>query len=449
MSEETTPVEPEDRIYSPDQGKGGLYLRYARAFFLAVFVGGGIGFVGGLFQIILEAWSQPPDFFRNMEYGLPLSIAVTIVGLFFAFFLIRRFAPEASGSGVQEMEGALASLRPVRWQRVLPVKFISGVITLGLGMVMGREGPTIQMGGNIGRMITSLTRTDDHHIVHSLIAAGSGAGLSAAFNSPFAGILFVVEEMRRQFNFTFISFQSVIIACISAVCVLNLMVGTGPSVPMPVYPSPELKSLWIFLLFGACFGAMGVVFNKMLLITLDFFARVESGAYYATIAFFGAVLALLCWYVPDAVGGGYRILGKVFQDNYALSTLFSLFAIRFVMTMLCYGSGAAGGILAPMLALGTLFGMGFGHIAQDMFPNLVSHPGFFTVAGMGALFSSTVRAPMTGIILVIEMTWNYQMILPLMITCISAVVVAEILGGKPIYSQLLERTLKRAGQVAG
>ena len=130
-----------------------------------------------------------------------LSALLAMVG----YFLVRRFAPEAGGSGIPEIEGALEELRPVRWWRVLPVKFIGGMGTLGAGMVLGREGPTVQLGGNVGRMVLDIFRMRGTEARHTLLATGAAAGLSAAFNAPLAGILFIIEEMRPQFRYNLIS----------------------------------------------------------------------------------------------------------------------------------------------------------------------------------------------------------------------------------------------------
>lgn len=152
---------------------------------------------------------------------------------------------------------------------------------------------------------------------------------------------------------------------------------------------------------------------------------------------------MLLLYLPELTGGGISLIPDATNGKYSISLLFILFLARVATTLLCFGSGAPGGIFAPMLALGTLFGTFFGSIVQMYFPELGLEPGMFAIAGMGALFAATVRAPITGILLVIEMTNNYHLILPLIITTIGATVLAQVLGGKPIYSQLLHRTMKK------
>jgi len=420
--------------------------------FWAFVVGSLTGFLGGIFQIILNdftrwrvslvGWAQNYDV---LGWAIPILFSAILV--YIALLIVRRFAPETSGSGVQEIEGALDDLRPLRWKRVLPVKFIGGIFALGGGMVLGREGPTIQIGGNIGKMFGDLFRlTKDE--VHILVAAGAGAGLSAAFNAPLAGILFVIEEMRPQFKFTFLSFQSVMIASAMSAIVLRSLMGQGPDIVMPQYPSPHLYSLWFFIIFGSIFGVFGFAFNRLLLVSLNFFSGMRGWLYLSTGIFVGAIIGLLGWLFPNTIGGGYVVIPRAIDNAFPVMILLVLFIARFGTTVFSYGSGAPGGIFAPMLALGTLFGLWFGQFTHEWFPGLIVHPGIFAVAGMGALFSATVRAPLTGIALTIEMTLNYSQILPLILTCMSATIVAQGLGGRPIYTVLLHRTLNMAKSIA-
>jgi CIC family chloride channel protein len=407
-----------------------------------------VGVVGAVFQLSLMAIAQRRDaFVESFQSGSPLRWLVptvfSAVCVYLAILMVRRLAPETSGSGVQEMEGALDDLRPLRWRRVLPVKFFTGILSLSGGLVLGREGPTIQMGGNLGKMLGDkfkLSRDD----VHTLIAAGSAAGLSAAFNAPLAAILFVIEEMRPQFKYNFLSVHSVLIASAVADIVLRIMMGQAPDLKMAAVPAPPLESLWIFPLLGVVFGVVGVIFNRLLIKTLDFFADMKGWSYALTGLYIGAAIGLLSALDPDMIGGGYSVIPRALDGSIPTTMLLVIFFARFGTTMVSYGSGAPGGIFAPMLALATVFGMWSGHYGHEWFPDLVSHPHVLAVAGMGALFSATVRAPLTGIALTIEMTANYSLILPLIITCMVAAIVAQGLGGRPIYSVLLKRTLDRA-----
>jgi CIC family chloride channel protein len=418
-----------------------------RVFAWAALVGTGSGLVGALFRILLGDFGSTRMASlafaeAHPSLALVLSMGSTAFLTSAALLLVRRFAPEAGGSGVQEIEGALEGLRPLRWQRVLPVKFVGGLLALGGGLVLGREGPTIQMGGNLGKMIADRCRLPVT-VERTLVAAGAGAGLAAAFNAPLSGILLVLEEMRPQFEYTFTSVQAVVIACGMADIAVRVLTGQGPAISILMFSAPPLASLWLFPIFGAVLGLLGLVFTRSLLWSLDGFASLTGWTERAGVPIVGATIGLLAWIYPAAVGGGDELIPSILATPMAESLLLLLFVARFCTGALSYGCGAPGGIFAPMLALGTLFGMAYGHVAHDLLPELIRDPGVFAVAGMGALFTATVRAPITGIALAIEITANYEQILPLLLTCAAATIVAELLGGRPIYSVLLERTLER------
>ncbi|MCG9648896.1 H(+)/Cl(-) exchange transporter ClcA [Vibrio brasiliensis] len=417
---------------------------------LSLLVGVLAGLVGTYFELAVHFVSETRTDWLKSEIGsvLPLWLAAFLISAalaFIGYFLVHRFAPEAAGSGIPEIEGAMDGIRPVRWWRVIPVKFFGGMGALGSGMVLGREGPTVQMGGAIGRMVTDIFKVKDDDTKHSLLASGAAGGLAAAFNAPLAGIMFVVEEMRPQFRYSLISIRAVIISAISANIVFRYINGQDAVITMPQYQAPELSTLWLFLLLGALFGMFGVVFNQLVTLSQDLFVKLHKNdrkRYLLTGSLIGGCFGIMLLYFPEVTGGGIGLIPTITNGGYSAGILLLLFVARIATTMICFGSGAPGGIFAPMLALGTLFGYAFGLIAQGLFPDLPITPGMFAIAGMGALFAATVRAPITGILLVIEMTNNYYLILPLIITSLGAVIFAQMLGGQPIYSQLLHRTLK-------
>lgn len=399
-----------------------------------------------LIAVLDEALTHVYSFLAQHGWSVALSSAViSMLMVYVAWFLVIRFAPEASGSGVPEIEGALLHERPVHWKRLLGVKFFAGVLSLSAKMVLGREGPTIQMGGNLGKMLAdlfhlSLRRTD------SLIAAGSAAGLAAAFNAPLAGVLFVMEEMRNQFNYSFTSFKVVIIACVSATMTLHALYGSGPAIQMDALPLPSLQSLWFFLLFGLIVGFVGLLFNKALMGIVSFLSPLSFQYRLAYVIAAGFLVGILAYYYPSSVGSGYQIINQALTMSPAFSSLCLLLVARFFTTMLSYSTGVPGGFFAPMLALGTILGLAAFHVLHYIFPELTILPGMFAVAGMGALFASSVRSPITGVVLVVEMTQNYSLILPLMITCITATTVMQLANNAPIYTQLLHYTLRSSAK---
>ncbi|ELY4816437.1 H(+)/Cl(-) exchange transporter ClcA [Cronobacter malonaticus] len=391
--------------------------------------------IEGLAQVAYNPWLVWPLAFL-------FSALLAMVG----YFLVRRFAPEAGGSGIPEIEGALEELRPVRWWRVLPVKFFGGMGTLGAGMVLGREGPMVQMGGNIGRMVLDFFHRPDAEARHTLLATGAAAGLAAAFNAPLAGILFIIEEMRTQFHYNLISIKAVFTGVIMSTIVFRLFNGEKLVIEVGQLTDAPVYTLWLYLLLGIIFGAVGPLFNRLVLGMQDVFARIHGGNTTRWVLLGGAIggaCGLLALWEPAAAGGGFGLIPIAAAGNFTVGMLLFIFIARVVTTVFCFSSGAPGGIFAPMLALGTLLGSAFGMACAAWFPQWHLQAGTFAIAGMGALLAASVRAPITGIVLVLEMTDNYQLILPMIITCLGATLLAQFLGGKPLYSTILARTLAK------
>lgn len=412
---------------------------------VAILLGVLTGVFSSLFQLAIKRLDSmlARGFILADGYGLPvglLSAIISMLMVYLAWLMVQWIAPEASGSGVQEIEGVLLHKRNIVWKRLLPVKFFGGVLAISSKMVLGREGPTIQMGGNLGEMLGEMFHFTRNRC-DVLIAAGSAAGLAAAFNAPLAGVLFILEEMRNQFNFSFINFKTVAICCVMSTVVLHRMVGSQAAIPMAVFNLPGLHSLWLFFVFGIFVGFAGLLFNQVLLKGLYKIDKLRPTMRHSYVVIVSLTVGYLAWLYPTLVGGGYTIIERSLTMTPTFPTLSLLILVRFSLTMLCYNTGVPGGIFAPILALGTLLGLAASQIFQLMAFDASVHPGMFAVAGMGALFSAAVRAPITGIVLVVEMTQNYSLILPLMVTCLTSTTVMQLMKNPPVYTQLLRRTL--------
>ncbi len=417
-----------------------------------------VGVVTGLLGVAFDRgvdWVQQQRLLalaNVADYALlvwPLAFIMSALLAMIGYFLVSRFAPEAGGSGIPEIEGAMEEMRPVRWWRVIPVKFIGGLGTLGAGMVLGREGPMVQMGGNSGRMIVDIFRLRSPEARHSLLATGAAAGLSAAFNAPLAGILFVIEEMRSQFRYSLVSIKAVFIGVITSTIVYRYFNGERAIIEVGKLSDAPLNTLWLYLLLGIIFGAVGVIFNALIFRTQDMFVRFHGGDWRKLVligGLLGGMCGLLALLHGNAVGGGFALIPIAAAGNFSIGMLLFIFIARVITTLLCFGSGAPGGIFAPMLALGTILGTAFGLSCAHFFPQYGIEAGTFAIAGMGALFAASVRAPLTGIVLVLEMTDNYQLILPMIVTCLGATLIAQFMGGKPLYSAILARTLAKQEQ---
>lgn len=426
-------------------------------YLFAIVVGSITGVIGTVLHLGVNAALQWPQLVHTevmrMWPELPVWGFLIACGLFAALlvvaatWLVRTFVPEAGGSGVQEVEGAMEGLRVVRWKRVLPVKFVGGLMALGSGLVVGREGPTIHMGASVAQAMAgwfSLGTRD----ARGLLASGAAAGLAAAFNAPLAAVLFVIEETRRQFPYGFKTYSAVILASVASGIVTEMITGTRPFMEV-VVPETPLAYLPAFVLLGVLLGLLGVLFNRCLVWGLDLSLAIGTrSSFYIVPALVGFAIGILAILRPEATQGGEMLAVTLIENRLPLLVLAGVVLIRFVMTMASYSTGAPGGIFAPILALATATGMLYGVALETVLPDMPAGVvAALAVAAMGGLFSSTVRAPLVGIVLVLELTGAYTLLVPAILTCVFSNIIAEWLGGKPIYEVLLDRTLRLAGQV--
>ena len=415
--------------------------------FFAFLVGLAVGLLGAIFRISIN---YIDEFRLNLFAEANASdytswlwpILFAVVGVSVSLFLVKRYAPESSGSGVQEIEGALDGIRPVRWKRVIPVKFIASLFSLGSGLLLGREGPTIQIGGNVGKMIKDIFKQSDEEN-NPLVSAGAAAGLASAFNAPFSGIIFVIEEMHGHFKFNFYSLAAIMIGSGTADFVVRALTSSKAVIQMTVFHHINVYYLWLFIVLGLVFSLVGIIYNKLIFVALNFFESIEKTPIIVIGILVGLILAIIGIFYPDMIGSGYGTISKALNNSFGLSFLLVLFLVRMFLSIFSYGIGVPGGIFAPMLTLGVVLGMLYGNIMQDFFPDAIVSPSMFAVAGMAAIFASTVRAPLTGLVLAIEMTSNFELILPLIITTVTASAITSLMGNKPIYTTLLKRTLEK------
>jgi CIC family chloride channel protein len=418
---------------------------------LSILLGMLIGIIAWALRYFIQWFDHvlPKFFVHGALYHLSviqMSILVSISLAFLAWISVRLIAPEAAGSGVQEIEGALLHQRSINWHRLLPVKFFGGVAVLASKMLLGREGPTIQIGGNCGAMFGDIFRLDHEHR-DCLIAAGAAAGLAAAFFAPLAGIIFVLEEMRNQFSYSVLKFKIVFMSCVMSTIVLYFMSGVWPAFVMPIFQLPGISSFMLFFLLGLVVGIFGWIYNSSMLKGLNLFSNLHGFFQLLFLVTLAGFIGYLRIDIPLFAGEGFNAIEEVLYNPHTLNNLVIVGLMRFFLGCCCYSVGVPGGIFSPLLALGTLLGLIFFHIFGWWFDLSDIKPGMFALAGMGAILATTVQAPVTGLILVIEITHNYSMMLPLMISCLSATLVAQIQKNPPIYHQLLKRVLSRQSVV--
>jgi CIC family chloride channel protein len=405
----------------------------------ALLVGLIAGLLASAFRELLQ-WSELHRIacLQRMSPASSLAFALGLgaVGGGIGLWLVRRFAPEAAGSGIPHLKSVVLGESTMNWRRLLPVKFFAGLASIGSGLVLGREGPTIQMGGATGLMVSDWLRVKSGEGERkALISAGAGAGLAAAFNAPLAGMIFVLEELHG--SFTPVIFVAAFLASVVADVVCRVLTGDTPVFSLHALPAPSLHALPVALVVGALCGLGGVIFNRCLLRSLDLFDRLKAWPPFVVGAMAGICVGLAGWFYPGIAGAG--LAERALTGEIAVKLLLLFLLVRFFLTMLSYGSGAAGGFFAPLLVIGALGGLAVGRVAHGFAPAWAEYPEVFAVLGMGALLTAIVRAPLTGIVLMIELTGKYDFMLPLLVSCLVAYGVAEGLGDVPIYEALRER----------
>jgi CIC family chloride channel protein len=417
---------------------------------LSLVVGTLSGLVGGLFRLSLEQ----ADIFRTLflawaraenATGLLLVVVATAASTALAVWLVRRFAPQAGGSGIPHVEAVLHGEQPPAQFVLIPVKFVGGVLAIGCGLALGREGPTIQMGASIAHTIGSLFRRDADDC-RVLLAAGAGAGLAAAFNSPIAGAVFVLEELVRRFETR--TAISALGASAGAIAVARLIHGDLPDFQLKAQPFPGFGTVPAHLALGVVVGILGVAYSHAILGALTVAERLSRWPAEARAVLVGAGVGLLAWIAPDLVGGGDAITQRALEGAGSLTVIALIFAVRFALGPMSYAAGTPGGLFAPMLVLGAQAGIAFGRICVHWLPGVAADPAAFGVVAMAAFFTAVVRAPITGIILATEITGSFTLLLPMLTSCFAAMLVPTMLHCPPIYDSLHDRMPQRKGDPA-
>ncbi len=434
--------------------------RRGRHFLRAGVVGVLAGAVGILYAVALfRAEGLREQLLAWLHDHAPIAgvLVLPVIGAAIGCFIgytTRRFAPEAAGSGIPHVKAVLVHVRTMGWKVLLPLKFINGVLGAGIGLSLGREGPTVQMGAACGRAIAGALKLKRRQ-VPGLVSLGAGAGLAAAFNAPLAGFIFVLEELQREMSP--LTYGGALVAAVCASVVTRFFTGQVPSFQITGYAALPLTALPLVAVLGVATGYAGVLFNRSLIGGLKRAQGLRRLPAWMLPGIAGAVVGFAAWWLPDAVGGGHSVAERALGGNFA-GTLFSgsglgwlllglgvLLLAKFWLTVVSYISGAPGGIFAPMLLMGALLGLIVGKSIEAAIPSLQGTSAAFAVLGMAGFFASSVRAPLTGIVLILEMTANYEQLFALSVVCLVAYLVAERLKDPPIYEALLEYDLAQTG----
>jgi len=358
-------------------------------------------------------------------------ILVPAIGGLIVGPLIYFFAPEAKGHGVPEVMQAIlmkgGKIRP----RVALVKTLASAITIGTGGSVGREGPIIQIGSSIGSSVGQFFKVPSKKL-KTLVACGAAAGIAAAFNAPIAGALFAVEIILMDFAVA--QFSPIVISAVMATVVSHSYEGKLAAFTVPSYQYASPYELGFYFLLGAASGIVSFLFIKVLYFFEEFFDDTLKMPDYLKPVVGGLIIGIIALLFPQVMGVGYDSINNALHGNMIWYLAFALIFLKILATSITLGSGGSGGIFAPSLFMGAMLGYFFGSFAHNLFPDITAGPGAYALVAMGGLVAGTTRAPITAIIIVFELTYDYEIILPLMITAIVSTILSSYLSRESIYT---------------
>ncbi|PSN18385.1 chloride channel protein [filamentous cyanobacterium CCP5] len=405
-----------------------------------------IGLVSGLAAVALKQGVESLALWRIEQassawWALPL---VGLVGGGISGWMIQQFAPESSGSGVPHVKAVLGYVpRPLNL-RVACVKLGSTLMALGAGLSLGRQGPTVQIGAALAAQLSRWVPTSPEYR-RQLISAGAAAGLAAGFNAPISGVLFVVEELLQDFSG--LTLGTAILASFVGAVVSRLLGGEGLNLtigPLPIGLS--LPDLPFLIILGLLSGLLGALFSDGILLSLNLFRRLKGWPLAGKVALAGLVTGIVGIFLPVAAQDNTGLREFLVTGRAEWQLIAIAFVSKFFLTLMAYGSGAAGGIFAPALVLGSALGCLVSFLAQVFYGSLGLYVGTtdlantttYALTGMGAFFSAVTRVPITAIVIVFEITASFNLVLPLMIGSGIAYLIADRLTSGPLYGRLLE-----------
>lgn len=411
---------------------------------LAFFVGGAVGLLGAVFRLaLLQADRLREQFVSQAQGARLLGLVLVVAGCgaaaAVAAWLVRRFSPEASGSGIPHVEAVLRRELPQAPYRLIPVKFFGGLLAIGSGLALGREGPSVQMGASLAHLLGRAFRCPPADCL-LLLAGGAGAGLATAFNAPIAGAVFVLEELYRRFDtrLTVATFGT----SAGAIAVSRVFLGDQPDFRVEAFSYGGFGAVLLYLLLGAFAGLVGIAYNRAILGGLAATERLRRWPVELRAAVIGSVVGLIAWLGPSLVGGGDPLTQRTLSGSDPLTWLVPVFLLRFALGPLCYAARTPGGLFAPMLVLGAQGGLLYGNLWICWATALAPDPKAFAVVGMAAFFTAVVRSPLTGIVLVIELTGCLTLLLPMLAACFVAILLPTLLREPPIYDSLSADTVR-------
>lgn len=374
---------------------------------------------------------------KTHTWFVPVWFAILILAAVIVHLLLK-WESLISGSGIPQVEGEIMGELDQNWWKVLTAKLAGGIISLGCGLSLGREGPSIQLGAVTAKGFSRLTkRVKTEEKV--LITCGASSGLSAAFNAPLAGVMFSLEEVHKHISPELV--LSCMAASITSDFVSRNVFGLKPVFTFNITHMMPLSTYGHVLILGVVMGLAGVVYNSCLSRSQDLYGKISRQLVRLLIPF---LLAGVFGFVyPAVLGGGHSLVEELTAGELVIGGLVVLLLIKFCYSMISFGSGAPGGIFLPLLVMGAIIGSIYYNVAVSVSPSLEGLLSNFIILGMAGYFAAIVRAPITGIILISEMTGSFSHLLTLSMVSLAAYAVADILRCAPVYDQLLHRLLKK------
>ena len=411
-----------------------LRLRDRQLFLSAtVIIGVLAGLSAVLFTLTIERLSY--WFFGMSPSYQRLLLAPTLVSLVTGVLLARYFR-DCRGSGIPQTEMAFHLAHGKIPFRVAVGKFLTGVLCVGSGHSMGREGPSVQIGASLASAIGRRLRLSPDR-VKTLVPIGAAAALSAAFNTPVAAVIFALEEIIGDLNAGVIG--PAVVASVTSVIVERSILGNHPLFRVPQYHLVKPEELLAYAFLGVVGGVISLAFCKGLLWARSMFARLPRSTVMLQPALGGLMIGAMLLVFPQVMGVGYEYVDQALGGALVLKTLIVLCAAKLVATIISYSSGNAGGIFAPSLYLGAMAGGAVGQIVHRFAPLSTGDPGAYALVGMGVLFAGIIRAPMTSVFMIFELTQDYQILVPLMVANLLSFMISRRYQPKPVYHALLEQ----------
>lgn len=381
---------------------------------------------------------QAYSFLKNSSWFLILGWFILLVAVGFILSVIIKKAPMSKGSGIPQIKGVLLRQVQLSWLKDILAKFFGGLLALGFGLSLGREGPSVQLGASTGLGFSKVTKRPSLEEKY-LITAGASAGLAAAFNSPLAGVMFALEELHRHFSPLLL--MSAMAASVTADVVSRYFFGLEPIFNFKDMDVLPLSNYAYIILLGVIIGVLGKIFNVLIMFVQKNYSennKIKDGLKPAIPLILSGIFG---FYLPQVLGGGHHLIEELTNEEFLLTAVLILFIAKLLFTVLSYGSGVPGGIFLPLLVLGALAGKGFAVVLYQLDLISSNHIVNFITLAMAAYFTAVVKAPITGSILITEMTGTFNHFLSLTTICLTAYVVSDLIKSQAIYDMLLENLL--------